>query len=117
MPEFGQASGKSKVVPLLPAKKTDYGMPRSLLFNGSRFVGSQKSKGNCYDVEVVLQVRTVISLESSNDLFLARGRGKRVLMWVFDDQRSHRRLSSFDYVLSWRNHWQEASVFDEEVGR
>lgn len=58
MPEFSkQANGKFPLTPLLPAKKTDYGLPRSLLFNGSRFVGSQKSKGNCYDVEVVLQVR------------------------------------------------------------
>jgi len=55
MPEFSQASGRASPIPLLPAKKTYYGLPRSLLFNGSRFVGSQKSKGNCYDVEVVLQ--------------------------------------------------------------
>lgn len=28
---------------------------RSLLYNGSRFAGHQKSKGSCYDVEVMLQ--------------------------------------------------------------
>lgn len=28
----------------------------SPLYSGSRFEGSQKSKGNCYDVEVILQV-------------------------------------------------------------
>jgi hypothetical protein len=29
----------------------------TLLYNGSRFTGHQKSKGNQYDVEVVLQVK------------------------------------------------------------
>ena len=32
------------------------GVTRSLLYNGSRFVGHQKSKGNQYAVEVILQV-------------------------------------------------------------
>lgn len=31
------------------------GVNKSLLYNGSRFAGHQKSKGNCYDVSVVLQ--------------------------------------------------------------
>lgn len=31
------------------------GVNRCLLYNGSRFVGHQKSKGSCYDVEVILQ--------------------------------------------------------------
>ena len=29
----------------------------TLLYSGSKFQGHQKSKGNCYDVEVILQVR------------------------------------------------------------
>lgn len=40
--------------PLLANSKL-LGVTRSLLYNGSRFAGHQKSKGNCYDVEVVLQ--------------------------------------------------------------
>jgi hypothetical protein len=32
------------------------GTYRSLLYSGSKFHGCQKSKGNCYEVEVVLQV-------------------------------------------------------------
>ena len=32
------------------------GVSRTLLYNGSRFTGHQKSKGNQYDVEVMLQV-------------------------------------------------------------
>ena len=32
------------------------GVSSSLLYNGSKFCGHQKSKGNQYDVEVVLQV-------------------------------------------------------------
>ena len=33
------------------------GVSCTLLYNGSRFTGHQKSKGNQYDVEVVLQVK------------------------------------------------------------
>ena len=40
--------------PLVPTKQP--GVARSLLYNGSRFHGHQKSKGNQYDVEVILQV-------------------------------------------------------------
>ncbi|CAB4011635.1 Hypothetical predicted protein [Paramuricea clavata] len=39
----------------LPPKTNQPGLPRSLLYSGSRFQGQQKSKGNSYDVEVVLQ--------------------------------------------------------------
>ena len=42
--------------PPLPSNYKLMGIPTSLLYNGSRFQGHQKSKGNCYDVEVVLQV-------------------------------------------------------------
>ncbi|EDV28268.1 uncharacterized protein TRIADDRAFT_53720 [Trichoplax adhaerens] len=31
------------------------GLSTSLLYNGSKFIGSQKSKGNSYDVEIILQ--------------------------------------------------------------
>lgn len=41
-----------------PANSGQPGVTRSLLYNGSRFQGHQKSKGQSYDVEVVLQVRT-----------------------------------------------------------
>uniref|UniRef100_A0A915I7U4 Glucose-induced degradation protein 4 homolog n=1 Tax=Romanomermis culicivorax TaxID=13658 RepID=A0A915I7U4_ROMCU len=46
---------KEKIWPPLPLTKTDLGIPRSLLYTGSRFVGQQTSKGNGYDVEVILQ--------------------------------------------------------------
>lgn len=45
-----------KVYPPLPANSKQPGVCPSLLYNGSRFQGHQKSKGNCYDVEVILQV-------------------------------------------------------------
>ncbi|RWS30955.1 glucose-induced degradation protein 4-like protein, partial [Leptotrombidium deliense] len=41
--------------PPLLANSKQLGVTKSLLYNGSRFGGHQKSKGNCYDVEVVLQ--------------------------------------------------------------
>lgn len=39
-----------------PANSKQLGVHNTLLYNGSRFKGSQKSKGNSYEVEVVLQV-------------------------------------------------------------
>ncbi|WAQ97656.1 GID4-like protein [Mya arenaria] len=44
-----------KVDPPPPANSEQPGVTTSLLYNGSRFQGHQKSKGNCYDVEVILQ--------------------------------------------------------------
>ena len=43
-----------------PAKSKQPGVSRSLLYNGSKFKGHQKSKGNQYDVEVILQVMSVV---------------------------------------------------------
>ncbi len=40
-----------------PVSSKQPGVSRSLLYNGSRFVGHQRSKGNQYDVEVILQVK------------------------------------------------------------
>lgn len=47
---------KVDIVPPPPANSKQPGVTRSLLYNGSRFQGHQKSKGNSYEVEVVLQV-------------------------------------------------------------
>ena len=46
--------------PPIPANNKPLGTYRSLLYNGSKFSGSQKSKGNSYDVEVVLQVKFIL---------------------------------------------------------
>ncbi|XP_002154894.1 glucose-induced degradation protein 4 homolog isoform X1 [Hydra vulgaris] len=43
------------LVPEVPKYSKQVGIPNTLLYSGSRFKGNQKSKGNCYDVEVVLQ--------------------------------------------------------------
>jgi len=43
------------LVPDAPKAGKQLGIPASLLYSGSRFQGHQKSKGNRYDVEVVLQ--------------------------------------------------------------
>lgn len=47
---------KVDIVPPPPANSKQPGVTRSLLYNGSKFQGHQKSKGNSYEVEVVLQV-------------------------------------------------------------
>ena len=61
VPGSVSARGKMpvKIDPPPPANSVQPGVTTSLLYNGSRFQGHQKSKGNCYDVEVVLQVRNI----------------------------------------------------------
>ncbi|KAL8616896.1 GID complex subunit 4, VID24 [Nucella lapillus] len=44
-----------KMDPSPPANSGIPGIQSTLLYNGSRFTGQQRSKGNSYDVEVVLQ--------------------------------------------------------------
>ena len=56
------------VVPALaPIKSKQPGVTNSLLYSGSRFVGHQKSKGNQYDVEVILQVRNELPYNRENN--------------------------------------------------
>ena len=43
--------------PPAPINTRQPGVATSLLYSGSQFRGHQKSKGNSYDVEVVLQVK------------------------------------------------------------
>lgn len=47
--------GKIDLVPPPPVNSKLPGVTTSLLYSGSKFRGHQKSKGNSYDVEVVLQ--------------------------------------------------------------
>ncbi|CAG9829214.1 unnamed protein product [Diabrotica balteata] len=44
-----------EITPPLPANSKQPGVTKSLLYNGSKFQGFQKSKGNSYEVEVILQ--------------------------------------------------------------
>ncbi|EDS34116.1 conserved hypothetical protein [Culex quinquefasciatus] len=46
---------KVDIVPPPPNNSKQLGVTKSLLYNGSKFRGFQKSKGNSYEVEVVLQ--------------------------------------------------------------
>ena len=50
-----------------PANSRLQGIATSLLYNGSRFRGHQKSKGHKYDVEVVLQVCSLLFLQLINN--------------------------------------------------
>ena len=50
---------RQELDPPPPANSFQPGVTTSLLYSGSQFQGHQKSKGNCYDVEVVLQVSRV----------------------------------------------------------
>lgn len=47
---------KVDITPPPPANSKQPGVTKSLLYNGSKFQGHQTSKGNSYEVEVVLQV-------------------------------------------------------------
>lgn len=58
---------QQQIEPAIPANNKTIGTYRSLLSSGSKFTGSQKSKGNSYDVEVVLQVNCFFFLFLFND--------------------------------------------------
>uniref|UniRef100_A0A8P4GT31 Glucose-induced degradation protein 4 homolog n=1 Tax=Dicentrarchus labrax TaxID=13489 RepID=A0A8P4GT31_DICLA len=49
-------ASSASLIPPPPINTQQPGVVTSLLYSGSRFRGHQKSKGNSYDVEVVLQV-------------------------------------------------------------
>lgn len=50
----------ASLVPPPPINTHQPGVNTSLLYSGSQFRGYQKSKGNSYDVEVVLQVNMYV---------------------------------------------------------
>ena len=104
-----------------PANSHQPGVTRSLLYNGSRFQGYQKSKGNCYDVEVVLQVTKtcvrVFSLITVIYVSTARGRRKFLLVRLLKDQGFNRGVSHTHDILRRGNYQQEISVFNQKMGR
>ncbi|GAU98374.1 hypothetical protein RvY_09529 [Ramazzottius varieornatus] len=54
-PDLDQQQWFTQHLPLIPPiPRRLSGLPCSILFSGSKFAGHQKSRGNCYDVEVVL---------------------------------------------------------------
>lgn len=53
-------------VPPIRENSKQLGVNKSLLYNGSKFKGYQKSKGNSYEVEVILQVRLIDLTKISN---------------------------------------------------
>lgn len=58
------------LVPPAPINAQQPGVATSLLYNGSRFRGYQKSKGNAYDVEVALQVKCVTDISEFEKVWL-----------------------------------------------
>uniref|UniRef100_A0A667Y3U8 GID complex subunit 4 homolog n=1 Tax=Myripristis murdjan TaxID=586833 RepID=A0A667Y3U8_9TELE len=52
-------SSPASLIPPAPINTHQPGVATSLLYSGSQFRGYQKSKGNSYDVEVVLQVHSL----------------------------------------------------------
>ena len=95
------------------------GVSRTLLYNGSRFTGHQKSKGNQYDVEVMLQVTSSDKRFCFADkiFILERWWGERIHLRIFKNQEPDGRVSRDGDIL-WRrnNHWQ-TSIPHEKMGR
>uniref|UniRef100_A0AC11CXL6 GID complex subunit 4 homolog n=2 Tax=Bovidae TaxID=9895 RepID=A0AC11CXL6_SHEEP len=54
-PAGASAASAASLIPPPPINTQQPGVATSLLYSGSKFRGHQKSKGNSYDVEVVLQ--------------------------------------------------------------
>lgn len=82
-----------KVEPPPPANSKQLGATTTLLYNGSRFKGSQKSKGNSYEVEVVLQVSlmAIIALWSMSSVGLH--------LWIWENS-TRRCMARWDGPLS-----------------
>lgn len=55
-PAGASVASAASLIPPPPINTQQPGVATSLLYSGSKFRGHQKSKGNSYDVEVVLQV-------------------------------------------------------------
>lgn len=51
---------REDITPPLREHSKQLGVCKSFLYNGSKFRGFQRSKGNSYEVEVVLQVIQII---------------------------------------------------------
>lgn len=72
-----------------PANSKQIGVTKSLLYNGSKFQGFQKSKGNSYTVEVVLQVNkcgTLFLFLSKNieyEFYFVSGHWSKSFFFVF----------------------------------
>ena len=115
------------VPPLPPIKSKQPGVTNSLLYSGSRFVGHQKSKGNQYDVEVILQVshrfhakwanRPVSSFQfSTYTSFLVCQPWRMLFMWVPENKRAHWRISYIDDIFWWRNNLKKVSISNTKMG-
>lgn len=136
---------KCEVIPP-PSQSKQLGFPKTLLYNGSKFEGSQKSKGNSYAVEVVLQVCslkkkkiflsvyrdftyervpmcTCAWFDNDNNMFVlllvfvACWWREFIFVWLFEDYRAHIRISHAHHILWWRNYFEKIPIFDTKMGR
>lgn len=132
-----------KLDPPPPANSKQPGVTTTLLYNGSRFQGHQKSKGNCYDVEVILQVRSCqtkvkvsinllftlildnivfckILIIKNNFILLCYfsvcWSWKFIPLWISEDQGTHRGIPDLNNFFWWRNHKQEAPISNKKMG-
>ncbi|XP_045680494.1 glucose-induced degradation protein 4 homolog isoform X1 [Phyllostomus hastatus] len=62
-PAGASVASAASLIPPPPINTQQPGVATSLLYSGSKFRGHQKSKGNSYDVEVVLQPLTALELQ------------------------------------------------------
>lgn len=97
------------ILPLPPVNSKMPGVTSSLLYNGSRFVGHQKSKGNQYDVEVILQLTTFFDGEiiSKKHPFLTR-------KWDADEDVDRKHWSKFVAFYPYSKNFNNDS-FDYEA--
>lgn len=119
---------RTEVIPP-PSQSKQLGFPKTLLYNGSKFEGSQKSKGNSYAVEVVLQVNFFLRLSTRKCQVFAMimqilefiivsacWRRKFISVWVFENYWSHVRVSNADDILWWWNYIKEISILNTKMG-
>lgn len=79
-------------------------VPHSCLYSGSRFSGSQISKGSSYQVEVIFQVCLFLEKKYreclfTNQVHLECRRSKFIFMWLSNDKGTHGRVPNNDDIF------------------
>ncbi|XP_024141022.1 glucose-induced degradation protein 4 homolog isoform X2 [Oryzias melastigma] len=94
--EFPAAAfaSSASLIPLPPINTHQPGVVTSLLYSGSKFRGHQKSKGNSYDVEVVLQEYPTLTTFFAGEI-ISRKRPFLTRKWDADEDVDRKHWGKF----------------------
>ncbi|XP_056153101.1 glucose-induced degradation protein 4 homolog isoform X2 [Lampris incognitus] len=90
----GASASSASLIPLPPINTRQPGVVTSLLYSGSKFRGHQKSKGNSYDVEVVLQEYPTLTTFFAGEI-ISRKRPFLTRKWDADEDVDRKHWGKF----------------------